>query len=148
MDYKELIEALKSILPEKVLYGDLIGAEGVYAHSGPMVYADPEPYFIEQAITAITDLLDRAENAEAQTRMLEQANISLAVRASNAEYRAASADERAEKAERGRDVATNRMKDIISGNIYPCEVCKHRWKCALFKPQRKCDYFEYGKKEE
>lgn len=86
MDYKELIEELKSILPEKVLYGDLIGAEGVYAHSGPMVYADPEPYFIEQAITAITDLLSRAAAAEA----------------------------RAEKAERERDVATNRMKDIIS----------------------------------
>ena len=62
--------------------------------------------------------------------------------------RADATEARAEKAEREKDVATNRMKDIISGNIYPCEVCKHRWEGALFKPQRKCDYFEYGKKEE
>lgn len=64
MDYKELTENLKGILPEKVLYGDLIGAEGIYAHSGPMVYEDPEPYFIEQAIAAIFNLLSRAETAE------------------------------------------------------------------------------------
>ena len=61
MNYKELIEALKSTLPQKVPYGELVGAEGAFAHSGPMVYEDPEPYFVEQAITAITDLLSRAE---------------------------------------------------------------------------------------
>lgn len=72
MDYKELTEALKSMLPEKVLYGDLIGAEGVYAHSGPLVYEDPEPYFIEQAITAITELLSRAEAAEARAEAAEK----------------------------------------------------------------------------
>lgn len=70
--YKELIEALKSMLPEKVLYGDLIGAEGVYAHSGPLVYEDPEPYFIEQAITAITELLSRAEASEARAEAAEK----------------------------------------------------------------------------
>ena len=64
MDYKELIENLKNMLPEKILYSDLICAEGAYAHSGPLVYEDPEPYFIEQAITAITELIDRAEAAE------------------------------------------------------------------------------------
>ena len=72
MDYKALTEALKSMLPEKVLYGDLIGAEGVYAHSGPLVYEDPEPYFIEQAITAITELLSRAEAAEARAEAAEK----------------------------------------------------------------------------
>lgn len=77
MDYKELIEALKSMLPEKVLYGDLIGAEGVYAHSGPLVYEDPEPYFIEQAITAINDLLARAEEAEADNKKLCAAMMQL-----------------------------------------------------------------------
>ena len=64
LDYEQLTETLKSMLPEKVLYGDMIGAEGVYAHSGPLVYEDPEPYFIEQAITAITELLERAQKAE------------------------------------------------------------------------------------
>lgn len=73
MDYKELVESLKSMLPPKVLYGDLIGAEGVYAHSGPLVYEDPEPYFIEQAANAITDLLARAEAAEADNERLREA---------------------------------------------------------------------------
>lgn len=56
MELNELIKALKSMLPEKVPYGDLIGAEGVYAHSGPLVYADPEPYFIEQAAAELKKL--------------------------------------------------------------------------------------------
>lgn len=64
LDYEQLTETLKSMLPEKVLYGDMIGAEGIYAHSGPLVYEDPEPHFIEQAITAITELLERAQKAE------------------------------------------------------------------------------------
>ena len=64
MDYIELIENLKNMLPEKILYSDLICAEGAYAHSGPLVYEDPEPYFIEQAITAITELIARVEDAE------------------------------------------------------------------------------------
>lgn len=97
MEYKELIERLKSMLPEKVLYGDLIGAEGVYAHSGPMVYEDPEPYFIEQAITAITDLLARAEAAEA----------------------------RAEKAERERDAAIKWIHEFLESMDMSCKGCKH-----------------------
>lgn len=70
--YQELIDDLKRMLPEKVLYGDLIGAEGVYAHSGPLVYEDPEPYSIEQAITAITELLSRAEAAETRAEAAEK----------------------------------------------------------------------------
>lgn len=50
MKLDELIKALEGMLPEKVPYGELVGAEGVYAHSGPLVYADPEPYFIEYAV--------------------------------------------------------------------------------------------------
>lgn len=97
MDYKELIEALKSMLPEKVLYGDLIGAEGVYAHSGPLVYEDPEPYFIEQAITAINDLLARVEAAEA----------------------------RAEKAEREKHEAISDLETIMAhgGKLNTCQFC-------------------------
>lgn len=70
MDYKDLVNDLNAILThyKKVPYGDMVGAEGVYAHSGPMVYEDPEPYFIEQAITAITDLLACVETAEARCK--------------------------------------------------------------------------------
>ena len=81
MDYKKLIEELKSILPEKVLYGDLIGAEGIYAHSGPLVYEDPESYSIEQAIIAITDLFGKVEQ-------LQKENAELLKRAEAAEARA------------------------------------------------------------
>lgn len=110
MNYKELIEALKSTLPQKVPYGELVGAEGAFAHSGPMVYEDPEPYFVEQAITAITDLLSRAESAESAQETLQRAV---------AEYKA-----RAEKAERERDAAVNDLKKEVMGKIYACDYCK------------------------
>lgn len=103
MDYKELIEALKSTLPQKVPYGELVGAEGAFAHSGPMVYEDPEPYFVEQAITAITDLLSRAESAESAQETLQR---------TVAEYKA-----RSEKAERERDAAVNGLKKEVMGKI-------------------------------
>lgn len=131
MDYKELIEQLKSMLPEKVLYGDLIGAEGVYAHSGPMVYEDPEPYFIEQAITAITDLLARAEAAEAENTALRKMQpvqldesgaraLELAAEVSKLKQKLAAAEARAEKAERERDAAIERIKED-----HWCEDCKY-----------------------
>lgn len=110
MNYKELIEALKSTLPQKVPYGELVGAEGAFSHSGPMVYEDPEPYFVEQAITAITDLLSRAESAESAQYTLQRAV---------AEYKA-----RAEKAERERDAAVNDLKKEVMGKIYACDYCK------------------------
>ena len=114
MDYKELIEALKSMLPEKVLYGDLIGAEGVYAHSGPLVYEDPEPYFIEQAITAINDLLARAEEAEAQRDEAVHDRMMM-------EQRIGELNARAEKAERERDAAIQYMRKTFGW----CTGCVH-----------------------
>lgn len=71
-EYGELIEALKSMLPEKIPYGELVGAPWPYTQQGAMVYEEPEPYFIEQAITAITDLLARAEAAEARAEKAEK----------------------------------------------------------------------------
>lgn len=66
MDYKELVEVLKKMLPEKIPYGEFVGAEGAFAHSGPLVYEDPEPYFIEQAATAIAELLEEVEKLKAE----------------------------------------------------------------------------------
>lgn len=77
MDYKKLSEKLKEMLPEKIPYGELVGAPWPYTGQGDMVYEEPEHYLMEQAATAITELLSRAEAAE----------------------------ERAEKAEKGRDAA-------------------------------------------
>lgn len=84
MDYKKLVESLEKMLPPKIPYGELVGAPWPYTGQGKMVYEDPESYFIEQAITAINDLLARAESAES----------------------------RAEKAERERDAAIKMLRKI------------------------------------
>lgn len=72
IDYKELVERLEKMLPLKIPYGELVGAPWPYNGQGEMVYEDPESYFIEQAITAITDLLARIEAAEARVEKTER----------------------------------------------------------------------------
>lgn len=66
MDYNELLESMKISLKsfEKVPYEEAIGASWPYNSTGDMVWNDPEPYFIERSITAISDLLAHAEAAE------------------------------------------------------------------------------------
>ena len=89
IDIEKLIEDLRGLLKqygEKIPYGELVGAPWPYSRAGDLVWQDPEPYFIEQAITAITDLLARAEAAEA----------------------------RAEKAERERDASIKELDDVSS----------------------------------
>ena len=105
MDYKKLVESLEKMLPPKIPYGELVGAPWPYTGQGEMVYEEPESYFIEQAITAITDLLARVEAAES----------------------------RAEKAERERDAAIKQLKcaydaidklsNMIDSRIHPNVDC-------------------------
>lgn len=45
------IELLKSMLPEKVSYANLIGASSCYGDK--YVYEEPEPYALELAISAL-----------------------------------------------------------------------------------------------
>ena len=52
MNKRDAIETLKSMLPEKISYAELVGAVGCYG-TGGYVYADPEPYAIEMAISAL-----------------------------------------------------------------------------------------------
>ena len=52
MNKQDAIEMLKSMLPEKISYAELIGASSCYGDGG-LVYADPEPYAIETAISAL-----------------------------------------------------------------------------------------------
>lgn len=142
MDYKELVDALKSMLPEKVLYGDLIGAEGVYAHSGPLVYEDPEPYFIEQAITAITDLLARVEAAEHLLQEVKEQRDYCREKCDVAEKnyqiemeRRKSAEYRARKAEQERDAAVSDLRGVAIESYAECMYCLYRtaksfcWNC-------------------
>lgn len=104
--------------------------------------------------TAIYDLTaqleaERRENEELRKKItrLNEARENANEACAKWEWRAKRAEARAEKAENKFDTAMDRMKNVISGDVYPCEVCKHLWKCARFKPQRRCDYFEYGIKE-
>lgn len=63
MDIEKLIEDLHGILKqygEKIPYGELISAPWPYSRAGDLVWPDPEPYFIEQAATALSTL--HAEN--------------------------------------------------------------------------------------
>lgn len=58
-DIEKLIEDLHGILKqygEKIPYGELVGAPWPYSRAGDLVWPDPEPYFIEQAATALSML--------------------------------------------------------------------------------------------
>lgn len=75
MDYKELVESIKSFLStyEKIRYGEYVGAPWPYNHNGPLVYTEPEAVLLDQAVEAITELLTRAEAAEARASDAERA---------------------------------------------------------------------------
>lgn len=73
MDIEKLIEDLRGLLKqygEKIPYGELVGAPWPYSRAGDLVWQDPEPYFIEQAATALSMLQVENEKLRAE---LEQA---------------------------------------------------------------------------
>ena len=63
---KDTIERLRLMLPPKVDYAELVGAEG-FAYGHHSVYEDPEPYFIEGAISLIERL--QSENTRQQAEI-------------------------------------------------------------------------------
>ena len=73
MDNEKLIEDLRGLLKqygEKIPYGELVGAPWPYSRSGDLVWQDPEPYFIEQAATALSTL--QAENEKLRNEVERQ----------------------------------------------------------------------------
>lgn len=71
-DIEKLIEDLRGLLKqygEKIPYGELVGAPWPYSRAGDLVWQDPEPYFIEQAATALSTL--QAKKAEMQKQLNE-----------------------------------------------------------------------------
>ena len=79
MDIEKLIEDLRVLLKqygEKIPYGELVGAPWHYSMAGDLVWQDPEPYFIEQAATALSTL--QAENEKLRAE-LEQVKRALAM---------------------------------------------------------------------
>src|SRR5699024_4390727 len=100
MDIEKLIEDLRGLLKqygEKIPYGELVGAPWPYSRAGDLVWQDPEPYFIEQAATALSTL--QAENEKLRAE-LEQV-----------------------KAER--DAAVSDLETIMAYNSDTCQFCKN-----------------------
>lgn len=127
MDYKELVGRLRTI------------SDIFKAHTGMENY-------IEDAANAITDLIARAEAAEASVSDLrkklerEEARLKFAElgwelsskhavtsegQAQEARYRAEKAEDRAEKAERERDAAISDLETIMAhgGKLNTCQFC-------------------------
>ena len=75
MDIEKLIEDLRGLLKqygEKIPYGELAGAPWPYSRSGDLVWQDPEPYFIEQAATALSTLQAENEKLRAELEQVKQ----------------------------------------------------------------------------
>lgn len=74
MDSEKLIEDLRGLLKqygEKIPYGELVGAPWPYSRAGDLVWQDPEPYFIEQAATALSTLQAENERLRAELNDLK-----------------------------------------------------------------------------
>ena len=75
MDIEKLIEDLRGLLKqygEKIPYGELVGAPWPYSRAGDLVWQDPEPYFIEQAATALSTLQAENEKLRAELEQVKQ----------------------------------------------------------------------------
>ena len=75
MNIKKLIEDLRGLLKqygEKIPYGELVGAPWPYSRAGDLVWQDPEPYFIEQAATALSTLQAENERLRAELDEVKQ----------------------------------------------------------------------------
>ena len=76
MDIEKLIEDLRGLLKqygEKIPYGELVGAPWPYSRAGDLVWQDPEPYFIEQAATALSTL--QAENEKLRAELKSKVDL-------------------------------------------------------------------------
>lgn len=118
MDYKKLVDELED-------YFD--------------IYTDLHPAIFDEAATAITDLLARAEAAEEELKQKETyykqmvdalaatdsfEKQKLCEEADHLKDLLKEAEARAEKAERERDAAVKDLKDEVMGKIWACDYCK------------------------
>ena len=103
MDVEKLVEDLRGLLKqygEKIPYGELVGAPWPYSRAGDLVWQDPEPYFIEQAATALSTF--RAENEKLRAEL--------------------------EHVKSERDAAISDLETIMAyggGNLDTCQYCKN-----------------------
>lgn len=128
MDYKELLEQIKDFLSacEQMRYGEYVGAPWPYNHDGPMVYTEPDAVLLGLASTAITDLLARAEAAEAAQETLQRAMAEYKVRAEKAERERDAAVQCL--AEKCRHIESTEQGDYCIIDDEPCDRCIGVWR--------------------
>ena len=134
MDYIKLIDEMEKLLEtfDKIPYGKAIGATWPYNNTSGMVWNSPEPYFIDRAITAISELVVE--------------NQALRCNANRFKSSAKAAEDRAEKAERERDAAISDMEALIWHSGDGCQICAHAREVHKEPYVRlECDLREKGK---
>ena len=131
MDYKELVERLNEWnenLISELCADDVLTCDDLCGCTGDCI--------VVQAATAITDLLARAEAAEARVKKLAEAI--------EREQR------RAEKAEKERDAAVSALETVMAyggGNLDTCQFCKNG-QCYVRGGTKLCLPKWRGKKED
>ena len=159
MDYEKLTAAIKLCGSEPLVRR--CEKECFYYKGGDTKKCIPR--MTADAATAITDLLARAEAAEARVRELETSfrtekceNGPECVELGRARKRMEEAEVRAEKAERERDAAVEQLHGICSACVHYtpyhndglCATCTHEVAC--FVPEKATDKWEWnggGRKE-
>ena len=114
MDIEKLIEDLRGLLKqygEKIPYGELVGAPWPYSRAGDLVWPDPEPYFIEQAATALSAL-------QAENEKLRAENIRWGQVASEQDKQLDKLQAELEQAKQERDAAVERIMEWEKFDTY------------------------------
>ena len=62
---ERIITELRGMLGKQMYYGEMVGAEAPYRHSGPLCYENPEDYSLEKAVNLLERML--AGDYEAET---------------------------------------------------------------------------------
>ena len=114
MDIEKLIEDLRGLLKqygEKIPYGELVGAPWPYSRAGDLVWQDPEPYFIEQAATALSTF-------QAENEKLRAENIRWGQVASEQDKQLDKLQAELEQAKQERDAAVERIMEWEKFDTY------------------------------
>ena len=128
MNIDKLIEDLRGLLKqygEKIPYGELVGAPWPYSRSGDLVWQDPEPYFIEQAATALSTL--QAENEKLRNEVERQRRSADDRKHlyENAERAYMKVVAELEQVKRERDAARSDIETALAYGMKDCELCKN-----------------------
>ena len=150
MDIEKLIEDLRGLLKqygEKIPYGELVGAPWPYSRAGDLVWQDPEPYFIEQAATALSTL--QAENEKLRNEVERQRRSADDRKHlyENAERAYMKVVAELEQVKRDRDAARSDIETALAYGMKDCELCKNS-QCYVRGGTKPCLPKWRGQKEE